>query len=110
MYHKLLFQDAAMGKSRIRNLILDGFRRKQMMDELDLRSSACWNKLGISSSSFYEIKYRLGYRDKITLEQFNDIERTVEEIRRRYGMVVLGTINRYFEYVEFNYGKEKNIY
>ena len=70
------------------------------MNDIDLSTNACCDKLNISNSTFYEIKYRLGYRNKINLEQFNEIEKVVLDIRRRYGMVALGTINRYWEYMK----------
>lgn len=68
--------------------------------EVDLRDVTCWKKLDVSSSSYQEIKYRLGYKGKqMTIERFNEIEEIVEAIRDRYGKVTLGNINRYWNYV-----------
>jgi hypothetical protein len=66
---------------------------------IDLRTKTCCQKLNISTSSFQEIKYRLGYREKITIEQFNEIEKIVEDIKNRYIQVTMATVNRYWEYV-----------
>ena len=53
----------------------------------------------ISIDAFQEIKYRLGYREKITIEQFNEIEKVAEDVKRRYNQVTMSTVNRYWEYV-----------
>ncbi len=68
--------------------------------DIDLSSRACWEKLDISSTSFQEIKYRLGYKGKdVTLEMFEEIEEIVEDIRDRYEKVTVVSINRYWNYV-----------
>ena len=60
----------------------------------------CWEKLEISNTSFQEIRYRLGYKGKkINIEQFNEIEKVVEDIKSQYGRVALSDINRYWKYV-----------
>ena len=70
------------------------------MEEVIVSTKSCCDRLKISNSTFYEIKYRLGFRNKISVEQFNEIEKVVIDIRRRYGMVALGTINRYWDYMK----------
>jgi hypothetical protein len=68
--------------------------------DVDLRDVTCWEKLDVSSSTYQEIKYRLGYKGKrMTIDMFNEIEEIVVSIRCRYGKVTLGTINRYWNYV-----------
>ena len=68
--------------------------------DVDLSTRACWEKLDISSTSFQEIKYRLGYKGKpMTIEMFEEIEEIVEEIRNRDVPVTTWYIIRYFEYV-----------
>lgn len=68
-----------------------------MSENIDLRLNACSLKLGISLTSYQEIKNRLGYKGNITIEQFNVIEKTVENIRKRCDKVTLSTINWYWE-------------
>ena len=66
----------------------------------ELTSKSCCEKLGISITSFYEIKYRLGYKGKEnTLEQFNEVKKIVDDIKKRCDKVALSNINWYWEYV-----------
>lgn len=68
--------------------------------DVDLRDVTCWKKLDVSSSSYQEIKYRLGYKGQpMTIEKFNEIEKIVENIRKRYKRVSLVNINLYWDYV-----------
>lgn len=65
--------------------------------EIDLRARTCSEKLGISTTSFQEIKYRLGYRGKpMTLEIFSEIEKVVEDIRKHNVPVTAWYINQYW--------------
>lgn len=57
------------------------------------------NMIGISNTSFQDIKNRLGFKGKLTKTQLDIIEKEVEEIRKRYEIVTLYTINRYWNYV-----------
>lgn len=57
------------------------------------------NMLGISNTSFQDIKNRLGYKGKITREQLDNIKKEVDEIKSRFGQVTLWSINRYWNYV-----------
>jgi hypothetical protein len=77
--------------------------------DVDLKDSSCWKKLDISSSAYQEIKHRLGFKGRITLDQFNEIEKVVDVVRKRYESVTLGTINIYWEYMmkeEKKYGEK----
>lgn len=68
--------------------------------EVDLSINACSQKLELSTTSFQEIKYRLGYKGKpITLEMFDEIEEIVEDIRYRCEKVTVASINWYWKYV-----------
>ena len=72
--------------------------------DVDLRDATNWRKLCISSTSYQEIKNRLGFKGRITLEQFNEIEKVDEDIKSRCGQVTTYTVNRYWEYMR----KEKD--
>ena len=61
-----------------------------------LNAKECCEKLGISSTSFQEIKNRLGFKDAINKEQFNEIKNIVDDIVIRFGKVTLYAINRYW--------------
>ena len=76
----------------------------EQLNEYEFHAEDCARKLGISITSFNEIKYRLGYKgQKITLEMFNEIEMIVEDIKKRCDKVALSNINWYWNYVR---GKE----
>ena len=66
-----------------------------MKDSIDLRVETVSEKLNISTTSCQEIKNRFGYKGTLTIEQFNVIEKTVENIRKRCDKVTLSTINWY---------------
>lgn len=70
-----------------------------MSTDYDFRAEECAKKLKISVTSFQEIKYRLGYKGKITLEIFNEIEEIAEDIKKRCDKVALSNINWYWNYV-----------
>lgn len=87
-----LLNNAWMRKKVIENM--------QEHNNIDLRSNACWKRLGISSSSFFEIKFRLGYKGKhMTIGMLNEIEEIVKDIRKRDVPVTTWYIIRYFECV-----------
>ena len=64
-----------------------------------LYARECWGKLGVSSTSFQEIRYRLGYKGIVSQEEFNEIEKIVEDIKKRCDKVSLSNINLYWNYV-----------
>ena len=71
-----------------------------LVTDYEFHAEDCAEKLGISITSFQEIKYRLGYKgQKITLEKFDEIEKIVDDIKRRCNKVSLSNINWYWNYV-----------
>lgn len=65
---------------------------------MDLRTVTCSKKIDISTTSFYEVKYRLGYKGKpLTIEMFNEIEKVVEGIRKCGLPVTARCVSQYLE-------------